>query len=188
MIAIQCFIPTTIGVKKEAPMGRSASRGGRHPGQGNASDETPGATFEQWPADIDFGALGDLIGYALRRAQIAIYQDFFATVGTLDLTPQLFAALVLIDGNPDLNQSGLGRIMGINRAASMALVKRLEDLGLVARVASKADRRANTVALTALGKKRLPQLIAAVRDHDARVSRNLSAQELANLRRLLGKF
>ena len=169
-------------------MGRSASRGGRHPGQRNASDETPDAPFEQWPADVDFGTLGDLIGYALRRAQIAIYQDFFATVGSLGFTPQLFATLVLIERNPGLNQSGLGRVMGVNRAAAMALVKRLEDLGLVARVASKADRRANAVALTAIGKKRLPQLITAVRDHDARVSKNLGSQELASLRRLLGKF
>jgi DNA-binding MarR family transcriptional regulator len=188
MIDIQCSTATAVGVKKEAAMARPASRGGRHPGQGNAADEAPDPAFEQWPAEIDFGALADLIGYALRRAQIAIYQDFFSTVGTLGFTPQLFAALVLIERNPDLNQSGLGRVMGVNRAAAMALVKRLEDLGLVARVASKADRRANAVALTSLGKKRLPQLIAVVRDHDARVSRNLGAQELASLRRLLGKF
>jgi len=165
-----------------------ASRGGRLPRQGTSADALPEAGFEQWPEDVDFGPLADLIGYALRRAQIAIYQDFFATVGELGFTPQLFAALVLIERNPSLNQTRLGRIMGVNRAAAMAFIDRLEDMKLVAREASKSDRRSNAVVLTKLGRERLSMLVQAVREHDARASQNLTASEVSTLRRLLRKF
>jgi DNA-binding MarR family transcriptional regulator len=167
---------------------RIASRGGRLPRQGTATDAAPEPAFEQWPEDVDFGPLADLIGYALRRAQIAIYLDFFATVGELGFTPQLFAALVLIERNPGLNQTRLGRIMGVNRAAAMAFIDRLEDMKLVGREASKSDRRSNAVVLTRLGQDRLSTLVRAVRQHDARASRNLTASEMTTLRRLLRKF
>lgn len=169
-------------------MAKTASKGGRHPRQGVAMEAALETVFEQWPDGVDFGVLSDLVGYALRRAQIAIYQDFFATVGTLGITPQLFAALVLIEKNPGLNQSKLGRLMGVNRAAAMALIDRLEDLEFVARAASQTDKRSNTVVVTKSGQSRLSKLIEAVRRHDARVSERLTAAELATLRGLLRKF
>lgn len=145
-----------------------------------------GENFEQWPADIAFGLLGDLIGYAIRRAQIGIYKDFDASV--TGLTPPLFAALILIDANPGINQSRLGQVMGINRAAMMALLDRLAALKLVRRVPSPTDKRANVLQLTDLGQKWRKSASAEVRAHDARISRNLTAAELKTLRRLLKKF
>ena len=121
----------------------SVARGRSH----EKASEVPGA-FEQWPADVTFGVLGDLIGYAIRRAQIAIYKDFDASIA--DLTPPMFAALVLIEANPGINQSRLGQIMGVNRATTMALIDRLVDLDLLTRVASVTDKRANALKLTAL--------------------------------------
>ena len=150
------------------------------------SAETPDQPFEQWPADVEFGQLADLTGYALRRAQIAIYRDFFASV--TDLTPPLFAAHTLIDANVGLNQSRLGRIMGINRAAAMALIDRLSEQGLVERVPLPTDRRANALRLTAAGRKRLTKAGSEVAAHDARISRNLTAAEIRSLKQLLAKF
>lgn len=142
--------------------------------------------FAQWPADIEFGVLGDLIGYAIRRAQIGIYKDFDRSV--TGLTPPLFAALVLIDANPGINQSRLGEVMGVNRAATMALLDRLAALKLVRRVPSQKDKRANVLQLTELGRTRHAAATVEVRAHDARIARNLSAAELKTLRRLLKKF
>jgi DNA-binding MarR family transcriptional regulator len=158
---------------------------GRSQRRGVDQGEAP-AAFEQWPAGVAFGVLGDLIGYAIRRAQIAIYKDFDARIA--DLTPPMLAALVLIEANPGLNQSRLGQIMGVNRATAMALIDRLADLKLVARTASVTDRRANALKLTALGQRRRLQAIDEVRAHDAHVARNLTQAELATLRHLLGKF
>lgn len=165
-----------------------ASMGGRHPRQGATMDDATEGVFEQWPEDVDFGPLADLIGYALRRAQISIYRDFFASVGELGFTPQLFAALVLIERNPSLNQTRLGSIMGINRAAAKALVDRLENMTLVKRETSKSDKRATTVVMTKLGQEGLSTLVQTVRAHDIRASQNLTPKELSTLRRLLRKF
>ena len=156
-------------------------------GQG-AFEGASDAPFEQWPDGVDFGPLAGLIGYALRRAQIAIYRDFFATVGDLGFTPQLFAALVLVERNPALNQSDLGRVMGVNRAAAMALVKRLESMKLVERQACETDKRSNAVRLTRLGRSRLATLVEMVQAHDKRASKTLTTAELSTLRTLLRKF
>lgn len=142
--------------------------------------------FEQWPADVDFGLLGELVGYAIRRAQIAIYKDFEKSV--TGLTPPLLAALILIDANPGINQTRLGQVMGVNRATIMALIDRLAALKLVRRVPSAADRRANVLQLTDLGRKRLKVASAEVRAHDARVAGNLTPADLKTLRRLLARF
>lgn len=167
-------------------MAAAASRGGRGSGQG--ADGAFEEGFEQWPDDVDFGPLAGLIGYALRRAQIAIYRDLFATIGELGFTPQLFAALVLIDRNPALNQTDLGRVMGVNRAAAMALVNRLQSMELVERETSKTDKRSNKVRLTRRGHSRLATLVARVQAHDRRIARNLNPDELATLRDLLRRF
>lgn len=146
----------------------------------------PELAFEQWPDGIAFGVLADLIGYAIRRAQISIYKDFDASV--MDLTPPLFAAMVLIDANPGINQSRLGAVMGVNRATTMVLIDRLVAKKLVRRVASPTDRRANALALTDAGARRLGEAAAEVRAHDTRIAKNLTKKELATLRALLKKF
>jgi DNA-binding MarR family transcriptional regulator len=153
---------------------------------GKAAGMAGEAGFEQWPEGVEFGILRNLIGYAIRRAQIAIYKDFEASVSAL--TPPLFAALVLIDANPDLNQTRLGQAMGVNRAAAMALIDRLAALKLVKRASSTTDRRANVLHLTDHGRRRLAQASAEVVAHDARVAHRLSKAELAALRSLLAKF
>ena len=145
-----------------------------------------GTAYQQWPDGVAFGVLGDLVGYAIRRAQSSIYKDFDASV--TGLTPPLFAALVLIDANPGINQSRLGEIMGVNRATAMALIDRLVAKRLVRRTASATDKRANVLSLSEAGARRLAEASAEVKAHDARIAKNLSKAELAALRALLKKF
>ena len=118
-----------------------------------------GDAFEQWPEDVEFGVLRELMGYALRRAQIAIYEDFFATVADLDITPPMFSSMVLIRNNPGLSQSRLGRVVGIARSGTMALVDRLERAGYVERRPTPGDRRVNQLALTPHGEEVLDELL-----------------------------
>ncbi|MEN2987642.1 MarR family transcriptional regulator [Tistrella sp. BH-R2-4] len=147
-----------------------------------------GDAFEQWPADVEFGVLRELMGYALRRAQIAIYEDFFATVEDLDITPPMFSSMVLIRNNPGLRQSSLGRIVGIARSGTMTLVDRLERAGLVQRLSVPGDRRVNELALTDHGNTVLDELIRRIRAHDDRVSAGLTDDEKVTLRALLARF
>jgi len=54
---------------------------------------------------IDLGPLPELIGYVLRRAQLAVFQDFFAAFAPFDIRPAQFSALTIIERNPGLTQS-----------------------------------------------------------------------------------
>src|SRR5262249_49165807 len=56
---------------------------------------------------LDGGVLRSLIGFNLRMAQLAVYDDFIRGVPVPGLTPGQLAILVLIDRNPDTTQRRL---------------------------------------------------------------------------------
>lgn len=125
--------------------------------------------------------LGDIIGYALRRAQFSVYQDYTRTIGDLDIRPAQFAAMALIDANPGLSQTALAAAMGIDRSGAVTLIDALEDRGLAVRMPSQNDRRSYAIMLTALGQSTLSRLIDRVVEHDRRMTAALSAEERLQL-------
>lgn len=144
-----------------------------------------GGHFDPQVPGIDYGVLDDLVGYSVRRAQLAIYEDFIATLAPWNITPPRFSALVVIARNPGLKLSLLARILGIARSGGVLLVDALQDMGYVERQASEADRRAWRLVLTAAGRRELRAIIAAVAAHDRRMSRMLDAAQTAQLVGLL---
>ena len=63
---------------------------------------------------VDYGPLDGLLGYALRRAQNALYLDFYRATAAWDVSPQRFAALVLIARNPGLRQGLLAQAQALS--------------------------------------------------------------------------
>jgi DNA-binding MarR family transcriptional regulator len=94
----------------------------------------------------------DIVGYRLRRAQLAVFKRFLAQFAEFDLRPAEYSVLVLIDDNPGRSQSEIAEVLGIKRANFVALVNGLEARGLTARRFSPGDRRANALHLTAAGR------------------------------------
>jgi len=64
---------------------------------------------------IRLGDLSDFLGYSLKRAQLRIFDDFIGCVAPLQLTPAQFSVLMLVDANPDRNQSEIASTLGILR-------------------------------------------------------------------------
>ncbi|GJG94432.1 MarR family winged helix-turn-helix transcriptional regulator [Cupriavidus pauculus] len=147
-----------------------------------------GSHFEPHLPNIDYGVLDSLIGYAIRRAQIRVYEDFVASLAAWNITPPRFSALQIIDRNPDLKLTDLAQILGIARSGAVLLVDALEEMGLVRRVPSPTDRRAFGLALTAVGVKTLKEATAAVCAHDARIATGLSTEEQRVLKGLLDRL
>lgn len=143
--------------------------------------------FERRVDGIDYGVLDELVGYALRRAQIAIYVDFERALAGRDTTPQRFSALVVIAGNPGITQRDLGQVLGIARSGVVQVVQALEDHGWVARTAGD-DARVWRLALTDAGKAHLADARRRVRAHDRRIARRLTETERATLIDLLGRL
>lgn len=144
--------------------------------------------FERRVADIEYGVLDDLVGYALRRAQIAIYEDFEEALGPLEMTPQRFSAMVIIAGNRGITQGMLGRVLGIARSGAVQVVNGLQTRGWVTRENHGADARSWLLALTPAGQAQLAQARRRVRAHDRRVAARLDDAERATLIALLGRL
>ncbi|MCT9123762.1 MarR family winged helix-turn-helix transcriptional regulator [Cupriavidus gilardii] len=149
---------------------------------------TEAGGFDPHLPDVDYGVLDNLIGYAIRRAQIRLYEDFVRSLAPWNITPPRFSALVLISRNPDLKLTDLARIMGIARSGAVLLVDALEEMKLVARRPAENDRRAFSLVLTAAGRRTLEAATEAVCKHDAKMARALSAQEQQTLRALLARL
>ncbi len=147
-----------------------------------ASDKPSGGDRD---AEISLGLLPSLLGYALRRAQVAVFQNFTEVVGASELTPGQFGVLVVIDANPGLSQTQLGNALGIDRSTVVAVIDRLEGRGLVARQPAPNDRRSHALHLSDSGKTTLRRLTERVRAHERQIARHLSAEEQARLIELL---
>ncbi len=147
-----------------------------------ASDKPSGGDRD---AEISLGLLPSLLGYALRRAQVAVFQNFTEVVGASELTPGQFGVLVVIDANPGLSQTQLGNALGIDRSTVVAVIDRLEGRGLVARQPAPNDRRSHALHLSDSGKISLRRLTERVRAHERQIARHLSADEQARLIELL---
>lgn len=135
-----------------------------------------------------FGFLPDLIGYHLRRAQSAVFQDFAASMNGTDITPGQFGVLALIEANSGLSQTKLAQILGIDRSTLVGVLDKLERQALIERAARPNDRRSHALQLSAAGKARFAALARRVRQHEARIARGLSARERATLIELLQRI
>src|SRR5947209_20236614 len=114
------------------------------------------------PPDIDIGALTCLIGYMLRRAQIAVFQDVFRAFAEVGIRPAQFSVLTVIAHNPGRTQSQVSAALGIKRTNFVALLDSLESRGLAERRPAAADRRSHALHLTAAGRELMRQLDALV--------------------------
>jgi DNA-binding MarR family transcriptional regulator len=130
---------------------------------------------------INVGVLPNLLGYNVRRAQIALWRDFSRTVGEGEIRPAVFSLLILVDGNPGIPQIALANQLDIDKATVVGLIHRLEQNQWVSRRQSSTDRRKQGIFLTAAGRRELTKLRDEMLEHEARFTRLFNAEELAQL-------
>jgi DNA-binding MarR family transcriptional regulator len=138
-------------------------------------------------APLQLGRLVALLGYALRRAQVRVFQDFEAEMKELGLTPGQLGTLFLIEANRGLSQSELGAALGIDRSSVVPLIDRLQKRGWVRRAARASDRRAHALELAPGGAALLAKLMPRLEAHEGRISAALSPAERKTLFDLLAR-
>lgn len=138
--------------------------------------------------NINYGLLDELAGYAVRRAQIAIYADFYKSIGDESITPQRFATLVIIGANPNLRQVQLAKILGIARPGVTAIIDFWQKRGVVERKKIPDDRRSYGIVLTNEGERTLKDIQSIVNEHEKRITKNMSVKEVQMLIHLLSKI
>jgi len=118
---------------------------------------------------IDIGPLPDLIGYVLRRAQLAVFQDFFTAFAPFDIRPAQFSVLTVIERNPGLTQSQVAEALGIKRTNFVGMLDALEARGLTERRPAARDKRSYALYLTAEGGALMRRLKPVLKAHETRM-------------------
>lgn len=89
-------------------------------------------------------------GHLIRRLNQISVSIFLREASKYDLTQLQYAALVVVDANPGIDQGRLGRIAALDRQTVSTVVKRLTEKGLVRQEAK--DRRSKALYVTGSGK------------------------------------
>lgn len=134
---------------------------------------------------IDLGPLPDLIGYVLRRAQLAVFQDFFAAFAPFDIRPAQFSVLSVIERNPGLTQSQVAEALGIKRTNFVGMLDALEARGLTERRPAARDKRSYALYLTAEGAALMRKLKPVLKAHETRMIAKVGEERRAALIALL---
>lgn len=111
--------------------------------------------------------LQELPGYLLRRASAASLVDLNRRLEGLGLRHTDAALLVLIDANPGITQSALGKVLDIQRANMAPIIARLDARGLVRR--KPVDGRSEGLSLTGEGQAVLLKAREVMDSHEARL-------------------
>lgn len=101
-------------------------------------------------------------GFMLSKAAHIVQVAYEAELKLLDMTVREFAVLQFIDSKGGESQQHIGNALGIDRTSMVAVVDRLEGLGLVARTRDVNDRRRYAVCLTPAGSRKLRDVLYPV--------------------------
>jgi DNA-binding MarR family transcriptional regulator len=137
---------------------------------------------------LDLAPLMGFVGYAVRRAQIAIFGDFLESLREVDLRPAQFGVLVVIGDNPGMRQSEVCGGLGIQKANFVPLISELESRGLVVRAPGATDRRSYALHLTSQGEALLRRARELHAKHEARLTDRIGKRGRAQLLVLLNRL
>ena len=108
-------------------------------------------------------------------------------LGSVGLTPALFAVLNYLRGREGAIQQQIGSAMGIDPSTMVGLVDQLERGGLAKRRPHAKDRRAREVVVTPKGRRALTRARELAAEVERDVLRGLTAAERRQLVALLRK-
>jgi DNA-binding MarR family transcriptional regulator len=130
---------------------------------------------------INVGILPNLLGFNIRRAQIALWRDFGRTVGEGRVRPGMFSLMMLVDANPGISQIELSNQLDQDKATIVGLIDTLQRRHWLRRQKSTVDRRRHGIFLTAAGKQVVAELRDEMIEHEQRFTRLFTSEELTQL-------
>lgn len=117
--------------------------------------------------------------HMLRRAEQYAADLYSSEVGAKGLTPRQFTVLLAIDHNEGVSQTELVNKTGIDRSTLADLIARLNRKGFIQRRRTKEDARANSIRLSAAGRR----VLEATQPAAASVNKRLLATLPPNIRK-----
>lgn len=126
-------------------------------------------------------------GHLIRRTQQRHKALWTQIVGT-DLTSVQFAVLVLLEGEPELDQRTLAQRVSLDTSTLADVCRRLERRGLLSRIRAPADGRRYVLRVTAAGVEVLHRATPSVELVGEALLEGLSEDERETLLALLGRL
>ena len=134
---------------------------------------------------IQVSELEKHVGYWLRFVSNHVSHAFMRKVEAQGVTVAEWAVMREMMEAGNANPSQLAHRLGMTRGAISKLVDRLCHKHLARRTASGADRRYQSVALTAKGQRRVPSLAQLADENDQQFFGHLAIEQQDDLVRLL---
>ncbi|MBV9833958.1 MAG: MarR family transcriptional regulator [Alphaproteobacteria bacterium] len=128
------------------------------------------------------------VGYMLRRAHQRATALFQANIGDPGTTPTQFTSMVKLGEHGELSQNLLGRMVGLDKATTQGVVRRLRDRALIAARPDPTDARRTLLRLTPEGEQMLARLVANGPRVTAETLKPLDAAEQRTLLDLLSRL
>jgi DNA-binding MarR family transcriptional regulator len=128
------------------------------------------------------------IGYLLRRAHQRATAIFQEHIGDPHITPTQFSSLVKLHEGGEVSQNHLGRLVGMDKATTQGVIRRLKARNLVAARADPGDARRTLLRLTAEGERLVMRLMAAGPRVSNETLRPLDGEEQRQLVTLLARI
>lgn len=122
---------------------------------------------------LDMSYLESTVGFAIRRAQMAVFADIFRAFEGTGITIVQFSVLATVADNPGLSQADLALALSVERPRMVPIIDALEQRGLAIRIPSQADARFRDIALTAKGQKVLRELKQRFAKHQTKLLKKL---------------
>jgi DNA-binding MarR family transcriptional regulator len=129
--------------------------------------------------------VAEFAGQLLFRLWRASHARTAHALGSIGLTPALFAVLNVVGARDGTIQQQLSTDMGIDPSAMVKLINELEDAGLAERRRRPNDRRAWEVKITPSGRHTLKEAKRLASDVEDEVLAGLTAPERRQLLSLL---
>ena len=139
-------------------------------------------------SELNLGGLDQALGFHLRTAQQYVAREFAARFEHLDLSPVQYSALVLIDNNPGRRQADLAAVLGVRQPNLVVRIDDLVNRGLISRATDPFDRRANSLRLTAAGKKFMTQVHKAHQQHTDSLKSVIGLEDYERVVEILSKL
>jgi DNA-binding MarR family transcriptional regulator len=114
-------------------------------------------------------------GYSLRRASAVNMAKLARRFAAIDLRPTEATVLIIIDANPNITQSEIGKMLDIASANMAPLVSRLADRELVDR--QPIDGRSYGLVLTGIGTSATARAKRAVATHEEELLEKIPATQ-----------
>jgi DNA-binding MarR family transcriptional regulator len=131
--------------------------------------------------------LHDLTGYLIHRTDVKLMNYFKQKLKPYGMTPVRWSIISVLDTQKGITQKELAEAIDKKQTTIVEMIYAMEEKGLIKRTFSEQDRRSHYLFLTEKGEELKKNLSPLVEDAHLFVTRQLSDEEIDQLKTLLNK-